>query len=102
MPAATLPRWWRRIIHGWGDRGLPLDPHLAGTVKRLREWARTAGPRDVFCVGTKYGSLAFFKSQINAARADHQLETVLRNRIEQARTDLEARGVVPKSNINEG
>lgn len=101
MPAATLSRWWRHITRSWSDRGLPLDPNLAGTVKRLRKWARTAGPRDVFCVGTKYGSLAFFKSQIDAARTDHQLEAALRDRTEQARTDFEARGVVPTSNINE-
>lgn len=76
----------------WGDRALPAPrPQLEEVVNNLRSWAKSAGPTDITCVSTKFGTLAFFRCQIDAACTYHKLETLLVDRIALAKSDRASR-----------
>lgn len=70
----------------WGDG----KSSLARTLSSLRRWARD--PRDFcYCVSTRYGSLAFFKDQIDAADTYAKLRDLVLARVAEAKADGEAR-----------
>lgn len=70
----------------WGEGEREINEALAPAVRSLFEWAATADTKDIYCISTKFGTLAFFESQVGH-RPRHVIEQVLMDRIDEARRD---------------